>query len=421
LTILVWYREKDLRVEDHGPLLEAGDQAVPVFVGPARTPLAGRLGDLAFRLEALGSGLVHLPGESLETLPALARSLGAQAVLAHGFSEPGARRLEARLAEALPCPLRLFQGETLAGPLATQTGGPFRVFTAFHRAFLRTVLVPRPLPAPDRLPSLPGELPRWPAQALEPLHLDAFLEDGLSGYAQARDRLDQEGTSGLSVDLHFGRISAASAWAAASGRPGGDVWQRQLVWREFAHHLLRQWPELLTQPFQPGFVGFPWEASRERFQAWAEGRTGFPVVDAAARQLLATGLVHNRARMIAASFLAKHLLLDYRLGEAHYLAHLQDADVPNNSMGWQWSAGCGCDAQPWFRVFNPVLQGQKFDPQGTYVRTWVPELAHLPAKAIHRPWETGPHPGYSAPIVDPHAAREHFLRTAKAHFARPWG
>jgi deoxyribodipyrimidine photo-lyase len=314
--------------------------------------------------------------------------------------------------------LRLFQGETLAGVLTTQTGGPFRVFTAYHRAFLRTVLLPRPQPAPRRLPPLPGDLPRWPAGVREPLRLAPFLEDGLAGYLEARDRLDQAGTSGLSEDLHFGRISAATAWHAASGRPGGEAWQRQLVWREFAHHLLRQWPELLTHPFQAGFEGFPWEASRERFQAWVEGRTGFPVVDAASRQLLATGLVHNRARMISASFLAKHLLLDYRLGEAHYLAHLRDADQANNGMGWQWSAGCGCDAQPWFRVFNPVLQGQKFDPQGTYVRTWVPELAHLPAKVIHRPWEAGAQPGYPAPIVDPQEARDRFLRIAKAHLRK---
>ncbi len=230
--------------------------------------------------------------------------------------------------------------------------------------------------------------------------------------------MDREGTSRLSADLHFGRVSAASCWAAASGRPGAEAWQRQLVWREFAHHLLREWPGVLEDPFQGAFRGFPWRSDPALFQAWVEGRTGYPIVDAAARQLLATGYVHNRARMVAASFLVKHLLVDYRLGEAHYLAHLQDADLANNSMGWQWSAGCGCDAQPWFRVFNPVLQGRRFDPDGAYVRAWVPELAALPSRAIHSPWEAGLPTGYPSPIVDHAFARERFLALAKEHLRR---
>ncbi|BDU73937.1 cryptochrome/photolyase family protein [Mesoterricola silvestris] len=411
-AVLVWYREKDLRVADHAPLVHAGEGAVPVFAGPVPERVAPRLGDLAARLEALGSGLVWLPGDPREELPRLAAHLGASAVAAHGFTEPAARLQEDRLAQALPCPLRLFPGETLAGPL-----GRHRVFTAFHRTFQREARLEAPLPAPRRLPVLP-ELPRWPAGPLLPLGLEPFLEDRLADYAQGRDRMDRDGTSRLSADLHFGRVSALTCWTEASGRPGAEAWQRQLVWREFAHHLVRAWPGVLEGPFQDAFRDFPWRSDPGLFRAWAEGRTGYPIVDAAARQLLATGYVHNRARMVAASFLAKHLLLDYRLGEAHYLAHLQDGDLANNSMGWQWSAGCGCDAQPWFRVFNPVLQGRRFDPEGAYVRAWVPELATLPANRIHSPWE-GPLPaGYPPPIVDHAAAREAFLQRAKAHLRR---
>jgi len=412
LKVLVWYREKDLRVQDHGPLVEAGQGAVPVFVGPASGRLAQSLGDLAARLEAVGSGLVWLQGDPLTALPRLARQLDASAVAAHGFTEPAARSLEARMVQALPCPLRLHDGETLAGPLRPER---YKVFTAFHRAFLRWALVRRPVAAPSRLAPLPADLPRWPAGPLLPDLLEPFLAEGLADYARSRDRLDEEGTSGLSVDLHFGRISVATCWAGASGRPGAEAWQRQLVWREFAHHLLRAWPSLLEHPFREGFEGFPWAGPGELFQAWVEGRTGYPVVDAASRQLLATGRVHNRARMVAASFLTKHLLVDYRLGEAHYLARLLDADAANNNLGWQWSAGCGCDAQPWFRVFNPALQGRRFDPDGAYVRAWVPELAGVPGQALHRPWADGPPPGYPRPIVDHAAARARFLALAKAH------
>lgn len=408
---LVWFRDKDLRVLDHRPLQGAGPEAVPVVVGPAEGPLARCRGDLASRLEALGSGLVWLPGDPLRELPRLASRLGAPAVHAHGFSEPDARRLEGALAAALPCPLRLHPGETLVEP----AGSPSRVFTAFHRSFERELPLIQPLAAPERLDPLPPGLNRWPAGPLEPDRLTPFLEEGLATYTRDRDRLDLEGTSRLSLDLHLGRVSVATCWAAASGRPGAPAWQRQLVWREFAHHLLRNDPGLLDHPFQPRFEGFPWRGEGEAFRAWAEGRTGFPVVDAAARQLLATGWVPNRARMIAASFLTKHLGVDVRLGEAHYATHLLDADAANNDLGWQWSAGCGCDAQPWFRVFNPVLQGRRFDPGGTYVRAWVPELAGVPDRTIHAPWEGSAPAGYPPPMVDLAAARAAFLERAKAH------
>jgi deoxyribodipyrimidine photo-lyase len=184
-------------------------------------------------------------------------------------------------------------------------------------------------------------------------------------------------------------------------------------------------PELLDEPFRPDFTGFPWQYDEEEWQAWVVGKTGYPVVDAAARQLLGEGFVHNRARMVSASFLCKHLLIDYRRGEAHYMQHLTDGDWAQNNAGWQWSAGCGCDAQPYFRIFNPVTQGEKFDPQGDYVRRWVPELDRMPARYIHRPWQAPDavlraaavrlDETYPRPIVDHRLARERFLAVAAQH------
>jgi deoxyribodipyrimidine photo-lyase len=255
--------------------------------------------------------------------------------------------------------------------------------------------------------------------------LRSFLAGPLARYGSDRDRMDRPGTSRLSADLKFGTLSVGSVWRAVAeqGGAGSGPFLNELLWREFSHHLLWTWPGLLERPFRPSFEGFPWREDAAAWEAWTQGRTGYPVVDAAARQLKAEGFVHNRARMVAASFLTKHLLLDYRLGEAHYLAWLTDGDWAQNNAGWQWSAGCGCDAQPWFRIFNPVAQGLKFDPDGAYVRQWVPELAALPAELIHEP---GKAPKalrarleYPEPIVDHALARARFLATAKAHLGRP--
>ena len=256
--------------------------------------------------------------------------------------------------------------------------------------------------------------------------LRAFVDGALAGYGEGRDRMDQAGTSRLSADLKFGTLSVRTVWqavAAAGAGDGGRAYLNELLWREFSHHLLQAWPELLEQPFRPAFQGFPWREDEATWTAWADGRTGYPVVDAAARQLLAEGFVHNRARMVAASFLTKHLLLDYRRGEAHYHRWLTDGDWAANNSGWQWSAGCGCDAQPWFRIFNPVAQGQRFDPDGSYVRRWIPELAEYPTSCVHEPWKAPAalqaRSGYPAPVVVHALARARFLETAKAHLGRP--
>ena len=202
----------------------------------------------------------------------------------------------------------------------------------------------------------------------------------------------------------------------------------ELIWREFNYNTLWTRPDVLYSPFRETWAGFPWADNTAHWEAWAYGQTGYPIVDAAARELLATGYVHNRARMIAASFLTKHLMMDYRLGEAHYMRWLTDGDWAQNNMGWQWAAGCGADAQPWFRVFNPMTQGRKFDPTGAYVQRWVPELAGLSPKFIHAPWEApemvrrwaGIRLGetYPFPIVDHKSAREAFLAVARNHTSR---
>ena len=259
--------------------------------------------------------------------------------------------------------------------------------------------------------------------------LQKFLTGPADLYETLRHRLDREGSSRLSVDLKFGTLSVREVWQWSwenlRDTPSGTAFRDQLLWREFGYHTLWDRPEVLERPFRNDFLVFPWEFDEKLWTAWTEGRTGFPLVDASALQLLREGWVSNRARMISAGFLTKHLLIDYRLGEAHYMKYLVDGDPAQNNLGWQWSAGCGCDAQPWFRVFNPVLQGDRFDPSGGYVRRWLPRLDRLPNRYIHRPWEAparvleeaGVRLGqdYPYPVVDHSRARDRFLEVARNH------
>jgi deoxyribodipyrimidine photo-lyase len=271
---------------------------------------------------------------------------------------------------------------------------------------------------------MPGE---WAARA----RLAAWAEAPVEDYAANRDRMDLAGTSRLSQDLRFGLLSPLEVVERAEGDGDGRrVFVSELVWREFYGQVLWHHPRVASEAYQRVFADLPVRSDRAALQSWQDGRTGYPVVDAAMRQLLATGFMHNRARMIAASFLTKHLLLDRRLGEAHFMAHLTDGDLASNNGGWQWTASTGTDPQPYFRVFNPVLQGQRHDPLGDYVRSWVPELRGVPAARIHDPWvmlapeqaATGCRIGidYPAPIVDHAEARARALavygaaRAAKA-------
>ena len=348
--------------------------------------------------------------------------------------------------------LRRFGGALLfePGDIRTGDGGPYKVFTPFYKACLKAGISRAPKPAPGKIPApdagLDGDglealnllptAPDWsgglaevwrPGEAGAQAQLDRFLDAAAASYKADRDRPDLAGTSRLSPHLHFGEIGPRAVWARAeasiarNGALEGGVraFQRELVWREFSAHLLFHFPDIPERPWRENFARFPWREDEAALQAWQRGRTGYPIVDAGMRELWETGWMHNRVRMVAASFLVKHLLLSWQAGEAWFWDTLVDADLANNAASWQWVAGSGADAAPFFRIFNPMTQGRKFDPDGDYVRRWVPELGDLPARHIHEPWSAPPDvleaagvdPGrtYPRPIVDHKGARERAL------------
>jgi deoxyribodipyrimidine photo-lyase len=242
------------------------------------------------------------------------------------------------------------------------------------------------------LPTIPWDASfhdHWrPGEAGAQERLDSFLSEAVTGYHTQRDRPDCDGTSRLSPHLHFGEISPRQVWHALGRRTsrGAETFRTELGWREFAHHVLYHFPHTPEAPLRTQFERFPWDSNPRLLRAWQRGRTGYPIVDAGLRELWATGWMHNRVRMIVGSFLTKDLLISWRVGARWFWDTLVDADLANNTLGWQWVSGCGADAAPYFRIFNPAAQGERFDPQGDYVRRWVPELARLPARWIHRPW-----------------------------------
>lgn len=431
---LVWMRHS-LRLGDHPALHGAastGGPVVPVFIwapeeeggwapgGAGRWWLHHSLAALDTALAARGSRLVLRRGPTAETLADLAKALGAGEVWWNRRVEPAALRQEEAVAMALraagiaarPCaPDLLVPPESLLN----KSGGPFQVFTPFWKAATSQIPVPEPLPAPaaltppeawpeslqlDALKLLPavdwagGLRDNWtPGEAGVPDLLAAFLDGAAAQYPEARDRPGVPGTARLSPHLHFGEISpravfhAAQLRAFAGAEKGVEAWVRQLYWREFGHYMLRHFPHTPEAPLRGEFAAFPWRDDPAGLRAWRRGLTGYPIVDAGMRELWRTGWMHNRVRMIAASFLVKDLLIPWQAGAAWFWDTLVDADLANNTLGWQWTSGCGPDAAPYFRVFNPVLQGEKFDPDGGYVRRWVPELAGLDNQWIHRPWE----------------------------------
>jgi deoxyribodipyrimidine photo-lyase len=475
---LVWFRGKDLRVADHVPLAEAAKagEVIPLFVldpyffakeraqaMPNRIAfLLASLAELSATLSSMGSRLLVLSGKSVDVVPEVARLLSADRVSAYRWSEPVGVARDARVTALLGAiPFVLHEGETLAAPgqVLTGAGKPFAVFTPFARAFAKAVAIGEPIRAPRALPPLPP-LPRALRDREVPIpspgdlglktspgllaggekaagkRLGRFGKGPGASYVDGRNALGVEGTSRLSQDLKFGTLSARAVWttlreALADAPRAWLTFSNELVWREFAYDVLRSQPYVLERPYRKDWENFPYLDDDKGWRAWTLGKTGYPVVDASARQLLSEGFVHNRARMISASFLTKHLLVDFRRGEEHYMRHLTDGDWAANDLGWQWTAGSGVDAAPWFRIFNPVLQGERFDPDGAYVRRWIPELARLESRYIHEPWKAPPlllagagiklGRDYPEPVVEHAFARGRFLAAAEGHLAHRRG
>lgn len=432
-TAIVWFR-RDLRLRDNPALqaaIEAGHDVIPVYIhapheegawapGAASDAwLHHSLQQLDAQLRAIGSALLLRSGDSMAQLQALIAESGAEAVYWNRKYEPATQPRDAAIKRGLReqgLQVESHNGYLLFEPweLATLQGGPYKVFTPFWRnALTRWRLAelseaPRKL-SPVKLAGLPlqalaleprlgwdaGFWEHWqPGEAGAQEALEVFAEGALNGYREQRDLPDRTGTSLLSPHLHFGeiapwRIAYTLEGLRSAGRDADiDGYIRQLGWREFSWHLLHHFPQTSDVNLNPRFERFAWEpAQPEMLAAWQQGRTGIPIVDAGMRELWATGYMHNRVRMLVGSFLCKHMRMHWKEGARWFWDTLVDADLANNSMGWQWIAGTGADAAPYFRVFNPVTQAQKFDPNARYISRWVPELAALPVKARFAPWQ----------------------------------
>ena len=473
MPLAIWWIRRDLRLRDNPALLAAlaHGQVLPVFVkDPAL--LQGRYHKAAARRQAFlfnalqsldrdlatrGSRLTVRSGTPEAVLGQLIQETGADLIVAAEDFSPSARRRDARVQAALP--LTLTNGPTVHHPLAVQKigGGPYTVYTPFSKAWKALPFPEGPAAAPVQVPSptnfplgepiaAPAPLDAFPATEAEALErLNRFVagtDAPVLRYASDRDGLALGGTSTLSPYLRFGLLSPRTAARAAmeairraphaeAARQAG-VWLNQIIWREFYEGILYHFPHVLKTAFNPALRDIAWRDAPADLEAWKAGRTGMPIVDAGMRQLIELGWMHNRARMIVASFLVKDLLIDWQLGEQWFMEQLVDGDPANNNGGWQWTAGVGTDAAPYFRIFNPILQGRKFDPTGDYIRRYVPELAKVSAQRIHEPWtlsldeqrEAGVRIGHDYPtlIVDRAAARERVLnayRVSRDRHAAP--
>jgi len=469
-TALVWFR-RDLRLSDNPALRRAVDEAdtvIPVFVhdetegewthgAASHWWLHHSLAALDDALRGKGSRLVLRRGEPLAELQQLAKDTGASAVHWNRLYDPHLVARDTRIKDALgEAGIRAHSEKAalLLEPWEIETGGgdPYRVFTPFWRRAKQELPPPDALEAPHTVrppESWPGSLaldelgylPRldwaagfgeyWtPGEAGGRRRLETFADGALRDYDETRDLPAVDGVSRLSPHLHFGEISPRHAWHRVAARAqdfpdGSEAWLRELGWREFAHHVLYHFPRTTNEPLYEKYRDFPWrEDGDEMLQAWQRGRTGIPIVDAGMRELWHTGWMHNRVRMIVASLLVKNIRLHWLEGARWFWDTLVDADLANNTMGWQWSAGCGADAAPYFRIFNPVRQGERFDGDGGYVRRWVPELAPLPDRYVHEPWRLpaeearriGFKPGedYPRPIVDLKQSRKEALDALKS-------
>jgi deoxyribodipyrimidine photo-lyase len=468
LTI-VWFR-RDLRLADNPALTDAvaRGSVLPVYIddydseNPWSASAAYRwwthysLDSLQKSLAAMGSRLIIRKGTALKVLKSLITETGANAVVWNRGYEPAGIVRDTAIKEALRSQgveAISHKGALLLEPheVANKQGTPYLVYTPFWRGCYSGLEVPAPLPAPSRmsgpsgwpkgivvvslkmLPKIPWDSTmrtEWvPGESAGQTRLSHFSEGPVLDYSSQRDIPSVDGTSALSPYLAHGEMSPRQVWHAvlvaqgkwASGaRPEGvEVYFKEIVWREFAYHLLYHFPQTTDKPLKEAYARFPWRSDPLQLKAWQHGRTGYPLVDAGMRQLWATGWMHNRVRMVVGSFLVKHLLLPWQDGARWFFDTLIDADLASNSMGWQWTAGSGADAAPYFRIFHPVTQGERFDPEGTYIRKWVPELKNLAAPHVHRPWEAPSHilsragvaigTDYPKPIVDHDMARKRAL------------
>ncbi|HKU94112.1 MAG TPA: deoxyribodipyrimidine photo-lyase [Vineibacter sp.] len=464
-TAIVWLR-RDLRLADNPALaaaVERADDVLPVFIlddgqsawlpgGASRWWLHHSLAALDASLRRLGSRLILRRGRASRIITDLVHETGASAVYWNRRYDRDGRATDTAIKAALKArsiEVESFNSALLFEPWTVKTGagGAFKVFTPFLKACRAAPSPPAPLPPPRKV----GVPRAWPASdaledwALTPTRPDwagglratwhpgehgalqrltDFVDQGAPDYATRRDRPDIEGTSRLSPHLASGEIGPRQIWHAVHmaderGGKSAETFLKELVWREFAYHLLYHHDTLPDANLRTSFDAFPWRDDPGALRAWQRGRTGIPIVDAGMRQLWQTGWMHNRARMIAGSFLVKNLLLHWRQGEDWFWDTLVDADLANNAFNWQWIAGSGADAAPYFRIFNPVLQGERFDPDGAYVRTYVPELAALSDAVIHKPWTAAPDVlaragvtlgrDYPEPIVDLDASRKRAL------------
>ena len=435
---ILWFR-RDLRLDDNPALAAAlsdGAPIIPVYIqapeeedpwepgAASRWWLHWSLAALDESLRARGNRLRILRGPSLEALRRLAGETGARTIHWNRLYDPATRERDTRIKQTLRAGGLRCESHKAAlifepWEILNGSGQPYRVFSAFWRACMRSLAVGLPCPAPETIPSTPAPIAPSATFALDSLELRprlgwdqglhatwtpgetgalerarAFIGAGMADYGAARDRPDQPGTSRLSPHLHFGEIGPRrllSLIVEAFGDPSQGVaesYVRELGWREFGYHLLHHFPNTPDEPLDGRFGHFPWatDGVGEALGAWQRGRTGIPLVDAGMRELWHTGWMHNRVRMVVASLLTKNLLIPWQAGARWFWDTLVDADLAGNTLGWQWTAGCGADAAPYFRVFNPVLQGQRFDPDGVYVRRWCPELARLPDKYLQQPW-----------------------------------
>jgi deoxyribodipyrimidine photo-lyase len=473
-TAILWLR-RDLRLSDHYALLRACrdyDRVIPVFIlfedafsqrgkknsdswplgGAQRWWLHHSLRELDKSLNQLGSKLIFRQGDPLQEIPALVKETGATAVLWHRIYESQIAVMDDKILKVLEaegCKGLPHRGDLLHEPDTVQSGGgtPFKVFTPFWRSLVKMGAPAEPKAAPKSIPA-PAKWPKslelrdlylephakwvftiaeeWvPGEGGAKSRLRAFNDEKAARYVPDRDIPSIKGVSRLSPHLHFGEITVRQIWHSFHDATKGgfdlrfEPYRRQLGWREFARHSLWHFPNAPRAPMRAEFEQFPWRegaAISDDLKAWQSGLTGYPMVDAGMRELWATGWMHNRVRMVVGSFLVKNLRIHWLEGANWFWDTLLDADLANNTMGWQWAAGCGFDAAPYFRVFNPVLQGQRFDPDGLYVKKWIPELKHLPPKYIHAPWEAplaelararvilGE--TYPKPVVDPAKGRQ---------------